>query len=382
MRHQLKTSLAAFAMTLSLGGFAAQADSLAAQWLSGAAANGLPELGASEATFRFSSGIPTASPVVKRFEEALDVLRGAGGEAYDLPSFHAGTVHKAYEAFNAARTGISDFAICYSGPVARGFTMSQVTYVPFVMPERDVVAARILADLAPKYFAPEFEAAGVYYGSTIAAGHSHLLSRDPVRSLEDLKGLKIAAFGREVDFVAALGATPTPVPPFDVYTALQQGVIDGVFWTEPAFVAFKLHEVAKNLTYVGGSVVRVDGCVNRRSFDRLPDEARGAIYEWSQAMAAAVTKTAFTDFAPIANKILTEASVELIELDDSERARWVEAGQTVQDAWLASASEQGLPAEELLADIKRLTAFYEPMTDDEIFALTLDEPVTGIIDGM
>lgn len=380
MFHRIRCGTAA--LVLAATALPAGAQSLAADWLAGEAPAGLPDPGREEVTFRFTSGIPSASPVVVRFEEALDVLRDAGGEAYDLPSFHAGTVHKAYEAFNAARTGISDYAVCYTGPIPRGFTLSQVTYVPFAMPERDVVAARVLAELAPEYFAPEFAQAGVHYGATIAAGHSHLLSREPVRTLEDLQGLKIAAFGREVDYVSALGATPTPVPPFDVYTALQQGVIDGVFWTEPAFVAFKLYEVAKNLTRVGASVVRVDGCVNRRSFDRLPEAARATIYDWSQAMAAAVTKTAFADFGETAARILGESGVAEIALGADELERWKAAGETVRDAWLETGRAEGLPVDALLEEVARLSERYEAMTDDEIFALTLEEPVPGIIRGM
>ena len=49
----------------------------------------------------------------------------------------------------------------------------------------------------------------------------------PVRTLEDLKGLKIRGTGRIGDIVKALGATPMPLEIVDMYEALRRGVLDG-----------------------------------------------------------------------------------------------------------------------------------------------------------
>ena len=61
-------------------------------------------------------------------------------------------------------------------------------------------------------------------------GARHTLTNKPVNKLEDLKGLKIRVPTNiiQVKGFEVLGATPTPMALGEVYTALQQGTIDGV----------------------------------------------------------------------------------------------------------------------------------------------------------
>ena len=52
--------------------------------------------------------------------------------------------------------------------------------------------------------------------------------KKPVKTLEDLKGLKIRATGRPADILKAVGGTPVGVEMADMYDGLQRGVVDGV----------------------------------------------------------------------------------------------------------------------------------------------------------
>ncbi|MGN0907991.1 MAG: C4-dicarboxylate TRAP transporter substrate-binding protein [Succinivibrio sp.] len=80
-------------------------------------------------------------------------------------------------------------------------------------------------------------------------GARHTLTTKPVNKLSDFKGLKIRVPTNviQVKGFEVLGATPTPMALGDVYTALQQGTIDGV--ENPLAVLYngKFHEVAKYL---------------------------------------------------------------------------------------------------------------------------------------
>lgn len=81
-------------------------------------------------------------------------------------------------------------------------------------------------------------------------GDRHLLTTKPVRTVEDLKGMKIRVPNNtiQVKGFEVLGATPTPMALGDVYTALQQGTIDGLENPLPVLYNGKFHEVAKYLT--------------------------------------------------------------------------------------------------------------------------------------
>lgn len=84
-------------------------------------------------------------------------------------------------------------------------------------------------------------------------GDRHLLTVKPVRKLADLKGMKIRVPNNTIQIKGfeVLGAKPTPMPLGEVYTALQQGVIDGLENPLPVLYKGKFHEVAKYLTLTG-----------------------------------------------------------------------------------------------------------------------------------
>jgi tripartite ATP-independent transporter DctP family solute receptor len=81
-------------------------------------------------------------------------------------------------------------------------------------------------------------------------GDRHTLSTKPIRTVDDLKGKKIRVPNNTIQIKGfeVLGATPTPMPLGDVYTALQQGTIDGLENPLPVLYNGKFHEVAKYLT--------------------------------------------------------------------------------------------------------------------------------------
>lgn len=81
-------------------------------------------------------------------------------------------------------------------------------------------------------------------------GDRNLLSKKPVTCLADLKGMKIRVPSNniQVEGMAVLGANPTPMALGDVYTALQQGTIDGFEQPTAVIYAGKYYEAAKHLT--------------------------------------------------------------------------------------------------------------------------------------
>jgi tripartite ATP-independent transporter DctP family solute receptor len=81
-------------------------------------------------------------------------------------------------------------------------------------------------------------------------GDRHLLTKKPVYSPNDLKGMKIRVPNNQISvkMFNLMGAASTPMALADVYTALQQGVCDGVENPLPVLYANKFQEICKNLT--------------------------------------------------------------------------------------------------------------------------------------
>lgn len=85
--------------------------------------------------------------------------------------------------------------------------------------------------------------------SNFVYGTRNLMTTVPVNSVADLKGLKVRVPNNTIQLKGfeALGATATPLPLGDVYTALQQGTIDGVENPASALLGLGFGEVAKYL---------------------------------------------------------------------------------------------------------------------------------------
>jgi TRAP-type C4-dicarboxylate transport system substrate-binding protein len=81
-------------------------------------------------------------------------------------------------------------------------------------------------------------------------GERHTLTTRPIRAVEDFRGLllRVPTNLIQIRGTEVLGATPTPLPLGEVYTALQQGVFDGVENPLAVLWGGRFHEIAKYLT--------------------------------------------------------------------------------------------------------------------------------------
>ncbi|MXP62546.1 C4-dicarboxylate ABC transporter [Roseomonas sp. M0104] len=107
-------------------------------------------------------------------------------------------------------------------------------------------------------------------------GDRHLLTNKPVTTPADLGGVRMRTPGAPVwlETIRAMGATPTPLPWTEVYSALQLRAIDGAEAQYPAVWGARLYEVIKNITKTG-HINLITGLVGSRAwFDGLSPEQR------------------------------------------------------------------------------------------------------------
>jgi len=328
---------------------------------------------------KFSHPNPPASLVPPIWRNGMTWLQQATKGKLTLKEFGAGTLHGPRDGFKAVRSNISDYATCFTASEARGFPLSKVFELPFVTPSNPLAGVRITSELAPKYFKPEYDKQGVHFGYQVLVGAADIMSKKPIRKLEDMKGLKAIVQGFEPEVADALGAVIVNVPFPDIYTSLQQGVVDAVLWVDPGFVPYKIYELAKYHTTLGLSAQKIDTCINPKSFAALPKDLKQTFYDYQQRMAFAIAKRIGVDFRKDAQKTYEQNKVEMIKLAPEELARWKATLKPLVDKWAARHEADG-PTRALLADIERLTAKYNGMSDEQLFKLIVEEPVKGIID--
>ena len=114
--------------------------------------------------------------------------------------------------------------------------------------------------------------------TVFAFPQNQLHATQPIRSLADLKGMKVGAFGTlRMKLVSAMGATPIAVPPPKLYESMNRGVITGMVMGYSAFPAYKLQEVTKyHLDVpVGGQPGMV--FMNKQVWNKLPKAVKDII---------------------------------------------------------------------------------------------------------
>ncbi len=96
----------------------------------------------------------------------------------------------------------------------------------------------------------------------------------PVKTLADLKGMKIRAVGIYADYVRALGATPVSIPYGEMYMALKMGTIDGFLASSGSLVSNKLGEVVKYYLLPTTNSIGFVVAANKKAWDALPADLK------------------------------------------------------------------------------------------------------------
>ena len=172
---------------------------------------------------------------------------------YKITIFSAGSLGGEKELIESVKDGSLDLVMVSTGFVGSFVPEILITDIPFLF--RDYGHARrtldgpIGQDLMSKF--PANGMIGLAWGEN---GFRHLTnSKHPVKTPDDLKGLKLRTMDNQVHMTAfrALGVTPTPMPFPEVFVALQQGTVDGQENPIQIISSSKLGAVQKNLSLTG-----------------------------------------------------------------------------------------------------------------------------------
>jgi tripartite ATP-independent transporter DctP family solute receptor len=110
-------------------------------------------------------------------------------------------------------------------------------------------------------------------------------SKRPVRTPEDMKGLKLRVMQdpMQVDMIKAMGGIPVPMGTTEVYSAIQQGQIDGNATGPQLLWALKNHEVAKYLSFTNHGRAAAVVVMNLKKWNALSADQKRALDEGSKA---------------------------------------------------------------------------------------------------
>ncbi|MFK7932248.1 MAG: TRAP transporter substrate-binding protein [Saprospiraceae bacterium] len=151
-----------------------------------------------------------------------------------------------------------------------------------------------------------------------AGSRSFYTKNQPIRTPQDLDGLKIRVMNHQmsVDMVNQMGGSATPMAYGELYTALQQGVVDGAENNPPSFITSGHYEVCKYYTLDEHSSIPDVLVIGTKYWQTLSEEEQ----QWMKD-AAKISVTAqkkfWSDNVAECMQQLAAANVEIIRPDKS-----------------------------------------------------------------
>ncbi|PRR78688.1 2,3-diketo-L-gulonate-binding periplasmic protein YiaO precursor [Clostridium liquoris] len=198
------------------------------------------------------------------------------GDKYDVQIFPNELLGPSVKAIELVQTGAIDFAVCSTGNLETFDNVYQIFSIPYLF---DSVEAyhKVMEDkeLMSSIY-KSTEAAGFESVTWFEAGTRNFYAKTPIKTPDDLKGKKIRVqqSPTNVRMMDLFGAAAAPMSFGEVYTAIQQGVIDGAENNELALTNNKHGEVAKYYSYNQHQMVPDLLIGNVKFLNSLPPEER------------------------------------------------------------------------------------------------------------
>ena len=173
------------------------------------------------------------------------------------------------------------------------------------------------------------------------AGVRHIMTtKKPIKSIDDIKGLKIRTMGvpAHVSSFNAFGAKATPMAYAELYGALQQNVVDGAEAANTNYNSKKFYEVAPHWAQIGWTALVADLIMSEKKFKSLPKNVQKALLKGGLA-SAAVERKAYADSD---NSLLDKLKARGVKVTYPDPAGFREASKAVYDEFVKSSSSKSI----------------------------------------
>lgn len=230
--------------------------------------------------------------------------------------------------------GTVDICFVASAPLGNFVTDTLAFDFPFLFRDFDhvekVMGGEIGTDIANQIE----EQAKVKFLSWGVNGFRHFCNNvKPVKSPEDMKGMKVRTMENKIhmETFTALGTDPTPMGTGELYTALQQGTVDGMEGPLTWILPSKYNEVQKYLSLTGHFYAPSAALMNQDKYNALPEADRTLLDECAKE-AEQYQLQFCIDIDKQMAEDAKEAGMEVIPKEELDMDAFYAAAQSVYDA--------------------------------------------------
>ena len=205
------------------------------------------DVGDDSITFRLANALSTehtGNIVYRYFAEKVSEYSNGKIKITIYPN---GTLGTTKELLEQAQAGTLDF-VHSGGAFLENFSQEYSVFgLPYIFDNKEHFIRVMNGPMGEMFQASIPEKLGLHSILYLYGGTRSFYSTKPVNSIDDLSGLKIRVQPSNVAIamVEAIGAVPTPMAFGEVYSALQQGVLDGAENNPTSYISARHYEVAK-----------------------------------------------------------------------------------------------------------------------------------------
>ncbi len=267
----------------------------------------------------------------------------------EVKFFLSETLGKAKDQYDLVVKGIADMGAHALGFTPGRFPLSSVMELPFNIPS-STIGSRAVHELYEKHLKQEFSDVKLINIAAVEPFNLHL-AKKPVKTLGDLKGLRIRVVGPQMQaIVKAWGASPLNLSPSEVYDAIQKGMVDGMLTMFSQMIDSKYNELVKYHTLVNISTVVNVTVMNKISWNKLPPDIQKSIDKLSGVRLSVGQGEALDKRGKEAMEESVKMGHEVYSLPLQERKLWMDRVKHIDEAWIAEMEKKGLPGKKVYDD--------------------------------
>lgn len=291
--------------------------------------------------------VQTLAAWIKTIEEA-----SGGNLTVEVDKAALGKMEGQYDLI---RNGVRDLVWAVPGYTVGRFDMLQGAELPLTC-SSPAVCSPVVWNWYTKHGLAAKEFTDTTLLVTFMGGPYGIHTVKPVKTLDEVKALKIRAAGPSLPMAKALGLNAVPLPANETYEAVQRGTVDGSVFPWEAMTSFRLNELLKGHLEVPGGLGAPSFVIvaNQKAFDNLTPENKAALMKASGAAGAALIGKAWEAADEHGRNDAKEKGQDIETLAPAEFERWKTLLLVVTEEWVKKAEQKGYDGRKLLDDLQAM----------------------------
>jgi tripartite ATP-independent transporter DctP family solute receptor len=266
---------------------------------------------------KFADIHPAGYPTVVAEEQLGKTLVADSNGALTFKMFAGGVLGSEKEVVEQAQVGAIQMARVSLGIVGPVVPDVNVFNMPFVFRDqahmRKVIDGPVGDEILDKITHSEFNLVALAW---MDGGTRNIYTKKPVRSLEDLEGMKIRVQGNPmfIETINAMGGNGIAMDTGEIFSALQTGVIDGAENNPPTLLEHNHYQNAKYYSLTGHLILPEPIVMSKITWEKLTPEQQALVKKTAKA-AQAQERTLWDAKSASSEEKLKAAGVEFITVD-------------------------------------------------------------------